>query len=175
MKDKTVKTHGNASPQPNASQPKPDDLQKKCEEYLAGWKRANADYQNLQKETMKQMDEFRKYANEDMLMQLLPLADYFKHAFAQIPEKEQNSPWLTGIKHIQNYFNKILQDNGVEEIKALGEKFDPAMHEIVAEEESDQEEGKIIKVNQAGFTLQGKVIRPAKVIISKKIKKGGEK
>ncbi|MFA6028005.1 MAG: nucleotide exchange factor GrpE [Patescibacteria group bacterium] len=165
MFNKNVKTHGNASPQ---------QICKKCEEYLAGWKRANADYQNLQKETTKQMDEFRKYSNEDMLMQLLPLADYFNHAFKQIPVKEQNSPWLTGIKHIQNYFNKILQDNGVEEIKVLGEEFDPAKHEIVAEEESDQEEGKIIKVNQAGFTLQGKVIRPAKVIISKQKKGGGK-
>jgi molecular chaperone GrpE len=116
-------------------------------------------------------------------MQLLPMADYFQHAFDQVPEAEKKSSWLEGIKHIQNYFNKILQDNDVQEIKALGEKFNPEIHEVVKEEESEQEEGKIIKVNQAGFTLQGKVIRPAKVIISKKSayakasagEKGGEK
>lgn len=143
----------------------------KCEEYMAGWKRALADYQNLQKDTAKQFDELRKYANEDMIMQLLPLADYFNHAFDQIPAAEKNSPWLEGIKHIQTYFYKILQDNGVAEMKSLGEKFDPQLHEVVAEEESSEEEGKIIKVTQAGFTLQGKVIKPAKVIIAKK---GGE-
>jgi len=162
MKDKDVKTHCNASQQ---------DLQKQCAEYMAGWKRALADYQNLQKDTIKQLDEFRKYANEDMIMQLLPLADYFNHAFEQIPEAEKNSPWLEGIKHIQNYFNKILQDNGVAEMKSLGEKFNPELHEVVKEEESEAAEETIIKVNQAGFTLQGKVIKPAKVIIAKK---GGE-
>jgi len=143
----------------------------KCAEYMAGWKRALADYQNLQKDTVKQLDDFRKYANEDMILQLLPLADYFTHAFDQVPEAEKNSSWLEGIKHIQNYFNKILQDNGVEEIKSLGEKFDPQLHEVAAEEESTEEEGKIIKVTQVGFTLQGKVIKPAKVIIAKQ---GGE-
>lgn len=147
------------------------ELQKKCEELTHGWKRALADYQNLQKDTQQQMADFRKFANEDMIMQLLPLADYFQHAFAQIPEKEMNSPWLTGIKHIQSYFNKILQDNNVLEIKALGEKFNPDVHEIVKEEESDQPEGRIIKINQAGYKLEDRVIRPAKVIIAKKINK----
>jgi len=145
----------------------------KCEEYMAGWKRALADYQNLQKATQQQMDDFRKYANEDIIMQLLPLADYFQHAFDQIPEAEKNSPWLTGIKHIQSYFNKILQDNNITEIKALGEKTNPEVHEIVKEEASEQPEGIIIKVNQAGYKIEDKVIRPAKVTISKN--KGGEK
>lgn len=140
----------------------------KCVEYLAGWKRALADYQNLQKDTVRQLDDFRKYANEDMIMQLLPLADYFQHAFDQVPEAEKNSSWLEGIKHIQNYFNKILQDNGVVEIKSLGEKFNPELHEVVKEEESEEAEGIVVKVNQAGFALQGKIIKPAKVIISKR-------
>lgn len=144
----------------------------KCAEYMAGWKRALADYQNLQKETTRQIDDFRKYSNEDLILQLIPLADYFKHAFDQIPEAEKESPWLQGIKHIQSYFNKILQDNGVTEMACMGEKFNPEFHDIAAEEESDEEEGKIIKINQAGFILNDKVIRPAKVIISKK---GGEK
>lgn len=162
---------------------KMQEMQKKCEELTHGWKRALADYQNLQKATQQQMDDFRKYANEDMIMQLLPLADYFQHAFDQIPEAEKNSPWLTGIKHIQSYFNKILQDNNVTEIKALGEKTNPEVHEIVKEEVSEQPEGIIIKVNQAGYKIEDKVIRPAKVTISKKsldkletlASKGGEK
>ena len=149
------------------------EMEKKCEELTHGWKRALADYQNLQKETTRQLDDFRQYANEDMIMQLLPLADYFQHAFEQIPENEKQSSWLTGIKHIQNYFHKILQENGVNEIKALGEEFNPEVHEVVKEEESEKKEGIIIKVNQAGYKMGDKIIRPAKVIVS--IKGGGRK
>ncbi|MFH1781076.1 MAG: nucleotide exchange factor GrpE [Patescibacteria group bacterium] len=150
-------------------------LQKKCDEYLNGWKRAQADYQNLQKDTEKRMGEFRKYACEDMLQQILPLVDYFKHAFAAVPEDEKDSDWLTGIKHIQDYLYKFLEDNGIEIIKTVGEKFDPELHEAIKEEKSGEqpdsamaEEPIILKETQSGFKLNGKVLVPAKVIISKK-------
>ena len=156
-------------PKPKKDKPNKEveKLQAKCDEYLNGWKRAQADYQNLQKDTEKRMGEFRKYACEDMLQQILPLVDYFKHAFAAIPEDEKDSDWLTGIKHIQDYLYKFLEDNGIEMIKTVGEKFDPELHEAVKEEEGDKD-NIILKETQSGFKLNGKVLVPAKVIISKK-------
>ena len=146
-----------------------EELKKQCEEYLNGWKRAQADYQNLEKQTEQQMSDFRKYANQDMLMQILPLVDYFKHAFNAIPEDKKDDEWLAGIKHIQDYLYKFLEDNNVEEIKTIGEKFDPAKHEVVKEEKGEgKKEGVIIKEIQSGFTYNGQVIQPAKVIINKK-------
>ncbi|MBU0732430.1 nucleotide exchange factor GrpE [Patescibacteria group bacterium] len=143
------------------------DLEKKCAEYLDGWKRSQAEMQNLQKSTEKQMSEFRKYACEDMLMQILPLVDYFKHAFNAVPEDERESDWIQGMKHIQDYLYKFLEDNNIEEIKTVGEKFDPELHEAIKEEKGEKD-NIIIKETQSGFRLNGKVVQPAKVIISRR-------
>ncbi len=132
----------------------------KCEEYLQGWQRAKADYANLQKESEKNLGEFRKYAQEDLLQQLFPLVDYFKQGFSQVPEEEMETSWMQGIKYIQDNLEKILEENGVEEIKTVGEKFDPELHEAVKGEGEE-----IIEEIATGFKLNGQVVRPAKVII----------
>ena len=151
----------------NIKKDKIDKKKNKEQEYLDGWKRAQADYANLQKETEKQMSDFRKYANQDMLMQILPLVDYFKHAFNAIPEDQKDDDWLKGIKHIQDYLYKFLEDNNIEEIKTVGKKFDPEKHEVIKEEKGDgkEKDGVIIKETQSGFIYNGKVLQPAKVII----------
>ena len=149
------------------SKKKQKDKKTKEQEYLEGWQRAKADYDNLQKETEKRMSDFRKYACEDILQQIFPLADYFKHAFEAMP-KDADEQWAQGFKHIQDYYYKILNDNDVVEIETVGKQFDPELHEVVKEEESKEKENTIIKETQVGFTLNGKVVRPAKVIISKK-------
>lgn len=134
-----------------------------CQEYLAGWQRAKADYANLQKETEKRMSEFRQYAQADLLEQLFPLVDYFKQGFSLVPEEEKDSAWMQGIRHIQDNLNKILQENGVEEIKTVGEKFNPELHEAVKGEGEE-----IVQEVSTGFKLNGQVVRPAKVIINEK-------
>lgn len=141
----------------------PDEGCKKCEEYLAGWQRSKADYQNLQRETVKKMTDFRKYAEEDLLQQIFPLVDYFKHAFKKVSKEEKDSSWLQGIKHIQDYLNKILTENGVEEIKTVGQEADPELHEVVK-----GKQGKIIEEVETGFKLNNKIIKPAKVILADK-------
>ena len=143
------------------------ELKQQCEEYLNGWQRANADYQNLQKQTDKRMSEYRQFAQEDLLQQLFPLADYFDSAFAHTPDGVDEN-WLQGFKYIEQNFNKILEDNGVSKIKTVGQQFDPELHECVKEVKSEQKPNTIIKQTQAGFKLNNKVVRPAKVIISKK-------
>ncbi|MFH0818944.1 MAG: nucleotide exchange factor GrpE [Patescibacteria group bacterium] len=139
----------------------------KEQEYLIGWQRAQADYQNLLKETDKRMSEFRKYAQTDLLEQLFPLTDYFNSAFEQAP-KDADEKWIQGFKYIQDYFNKILTDNGAELIEVIGKQFDPELHECIKEENCDEKPNTIIKQVQAGYILNGKVIRPAKVVVAKK-------
>lgn len=136
-------------------------------EYKAVAQRATADYRNLQRDTEERLSAMRKFSTEQLLVELCPLVDYFDSAFVAIPEEHKKAPWLQGVKHIQTYLMQILKTNGVERMITVGQPFNPEFHESVGEEESDQPEHTIIKELQAGFTLQGKAIRPARVVIAK--------
>ena len=82
--------------------------------------------------------------------------------------------WLTGINGILAQLDKALGELGVKKIEAIGEKFDPHFHEAIREIESDEDDGMVVEELQSGFILNGKVIRPSQVAISKKAAKGGE-
>lgn len=142
------------------------EYKKQAEENLAGWQRAKADFVNYKKDQEKYLDEFRKYASEDMIVRLLPTIDSFQLAIDHLPENLKDNDWTKGIICIKNQFDSFLKEVGVEEIKVVGEKFDPNFFESVGEEESDQEEGIIISEVQKGYKMFGKVIRVAKVRIS---------
>lgn len=142
-------------------------LKSKADEYLNGWKRAKADYANLQKEVEKRQLEFIRFANEDLIHELLPLVDHFKQAFKHLPDELKSSDWVEGIRHIQSSLDKVLAFRGVKEIETLGEKFNPELHEAVEQVESDQASGTIIEELKTGFTLNDKVIQPARVKVSK--------
>jgi len=141
----------------------------KIDEYLNGWKRAQADYQNLVKETARDKAEFVKFANAGLILELLPIMDNFKVAFTQIPEAEQKSAWVTGFSHIKKQLFDFLTANGVEEIKTVGEKLDVSIHEAVEyEEKSEKAEGEVIAERKGGYKLNGRVIQVAKVVVSGK-------
>ena len=141
---------------------------KQSEENLAGWQRAKADFVNYKKDQEKYLDEFRKYASEDVIIKLLPTIDNFELAVKHLPEDLKNSDWAKGIICIKNQFDNFLKEVGVEEIKSVGEKFNPNLFESVGEEESDQEEGIIISEMQKGYKMFGKVIRVGKVKVTGK-------
>ena len=143
-------------------------LQAQCQEYLNGWKRAQADYQNLKKETASRQTEMAQFANQQTIESFLPLVDYFTYAFKHVPAEAQNSEWLQGMKHIQSSLLKILADSGVEPVKTIGTTFDHDKHESVAEiNAAEKPSATIIEETAAGFTRHGKVIRHAKVKVAK--------
>lgn len=144
----------------------PDAWQAKAAEYLAGWKRAQADYQNLRRSVEQEKIDMVKYANEALLQDLLPLVDHFNMAFKAVPEKDRTSSWLKGVEHISTNLKQILQEYGVTVMNTVGQKFDPTQHESVGETPSDQPDGIVAEEMSAGFLLHGKVIQPAKVKIS---------
>jgi len=139
-----------------------------AEENLKGWQRAKADFLNYKKDQEKYLEEFRKYANEDVIVRLLPTIDGFQMAVDHLPEDLKDADWVKGIVCIKSQFDNFLKEVGVEEIKAVGEKFDPNLFESVGEEESDQEEGTIISEVQKGYKMFGRVVRAGKVKITKK-------
>ena len=151
------------------------DLQEKlkeCEkmraEYLVGWQRARADFLNYKKEETKKMDEFLKYANLGIILKILSILDNFYLAEKKMPESFKEDENIKGLFQIKNQILDFLKNQGVEEIKSLGQKFDPNLHEAVEIiKGGDKETDKIIKEIQKGYKLYDKVIRPAKVRVVK--------
>ena len=150
---------------------KTKDKLKICEkeraEYLAGWQRAKADYINLQREHEQKIADYFKFANEGLILELLPVLDSFEAAIKNGKDE--------GIKQLYNQLLSILKNNGLEEIKAVGEKFNPESHEAVEVVKSDKEEGTcpersrgvVVEEIQKGYKLHNKVIRPSKVKVGK--------
>lgn len=141
---------------------------KKMDEYLNGWKRAKADYINFKRETEKRELELIQFANASLILEILPIYDNFKLAWKHIPEEhKKNDEWLKGIEHIKNQFQKLLKNIGIEEIKTVGEKFDPNFHEAVSKEKVEgKEAGVILEEIKAGYKMYDKVIEHAKVKVA---------
>ncbi|MFA6514346.1 MAG: nucleotide exchange factor GrpE [Patescibacteria group bacterium] len=125
------------------------------------YKRALADYQNLLKQTVKDKEEFVKYALGNFLQDIIPVYDHLKLSIMGLSEEEGNSPWAIGVRHVLKQFKDILEARGIEEIKTVGEKFD---HNTM---EAMEGTGEIVKQEiMAGYKLNGRVIKPARVIVN---------
>jgi len=133
------------------------------DKYLACWQRAEADFENYRKRTEQDKCETVKFANTSLILGLLPVLDDLERAVKAIPENLEGHPWVEGIKLIQRKMKSILETYGVTEVEAEGQKFDPYVHEAVARTEG--EEGKVVEEVQKGYTLNGRVIRPACVVV----------
>jgi len=139
----------------------------KCAEYKAGWQRALADYKNLQKEIENKKGEWIKMSEVQILEEFLPVYEHLQMSIDNDEVQKDNNPWVQGVKYVLKQFKEILDNHGIEEIKTVGEKFDPNFHEVVDEKESDQESGEILKQMSTGYIMGKKILRAAKVIISK--------
>lgn len=139
------------------------ELKVKCEEYLAGWQRAKADYENFKKETEQRMAEVSSFAKIGVLSELIPILDNFTKAVEHVPNEQKNDDWVVGIFHIKKQLEDFLMQNGLEKIKTVGEKFDHNLHEAVGQESGEKD--LIIKEVNSGYKLNGQVIIPAKVIV----------
>jgi molecular chaperone GrpE len=145
-----------------------EECKKLKDEYLNGWKRERADFLNYKKEEMERIRELMKYANEELILKMLPILDNFEVASKNISEKLKNDDNIKGFLQIRQQIKDFLKMQGVEEIKTIGEKFNPNFMEITEEIEiKDKEPGIVVEEIQKGYTSHGKVIRPAKVKVSK--------
>ncbi len=143
-----------------------EECRKQKDEYLAGWQRAKADLINYKKGEMERMGQIVRYASEELMCKILPILDNLERAEEGMPEEKKEDDYFKGFLQIKNQVKDLLKHFGVEEIEALGKKFDPNFHEVVGEAEGGKS-GEIKEVLQKGYTLQDKVIRPAKVKIIK--------
>lgn len=124
--------------------------------------RALADYQNLIKQHANDKSDFVKFALTSFLEEILPVYDHLKMSIATLPEEEKNNSWVTGVTYVLKQFKDVLESHGIEEIKTVGHKFDH--HSMEALEGQGE---KVIKEIMAGYKLNGKLIRAAKVVVEK--------
>lgn len=134
--------------------------EEKCHEFEHKYKLALADYQNLLKRTADEKQEFAKYANEQLIMEMLPVYDNLKVSMEHIDEAAKTSGWAEGIKYVIKQFSDVLKNLGIEEVEAEGKDFD---HNTMDALEGQGE--KVKKVVKAGYKLRDRVISPAKVIL----------
>ena len=135
-------------------------------EYLMGWQREKADFVNYKNQKEREMAEFRKFTNEDIIISLLPVVDNFNLAVKHLPKELKDNDWTQGILQIKIQLENFLKEAGVEEIKSLGEKFNPEYHEVAGKEKSDKEDDVIIEEVRRGYKVKGKVARVARVVVS---------
>lgn len=142
-------------------------IRAKADEYLAGWQRAKADYLNLKKQSEKEKEDIARFASAAMVMELLPIYDNMKRALEHIPADQRELEWVKGIGHILSQFRQFFAKFDLEEIKTVGEKFNPELHHAVGKEKVEgTAPDTIIAEVGTGFSIQGKVIEPAKVRVA---------
>ncbi len=142
-----------------------EEYKKEAEEYLNGWKRAKADMMNYQKTVERERAEWAMFANASCVRAILPVVDSLEMAVAQFTV--DSSQFTDGIVKIRDQMVDVLRQMGVEAIKAVGEPVNPEFHEVVATETSEEHaSGLITKEAQRGYTMHGRVLRAAKVIVS---------
>ena len=133
--------------------------------YLANWQRAQADLTNYKKRAEQEKIEMVEFANITLILNLLTIIDDLERAFASLPTQLTGFSWIEGIKLIYNKLKATLEAQGLAEIKAEGEPFDPHLHEAVTHQEGD--EGIVTEEIQKGYKLKNKVIRPSMVIVGR--------
>ena len=142
------------------SEEKPEEDEDLNNKYL----RLMADFQNFKRRTEKEKSDIYAFANEKIVSQLLDVIDNFERALEHAPEDDGFSE---GMKMIFKQLCDVLDKSGAEEIKALGEDFDPNFHNAVMMEDSQEyESGKVTAVLQKGYLLNNKVVRPAMVKVA---------
>lgn len=132
--------------------------------------RVCADFENYKKRAQRQMDDHRKFSNTELIKDLLPVVDNLERAVAAYKNKGENTEacMIEGVEMTLNEILNILKKYNVTPVEALGQPFDPKVHEAVMQEVSDDHpENTVINELQKGYLLHDRLIRPAMVVVSK--------
>jgi len=153
-----------------------EEMKKQCDEYLAGWQRAKADYDNLEKQFVRDRAELIKNANEDLILSLLSTLDNFEKARAHQPDisscsaEDQKliSQWMEGVQNIYKQIFEALRQIGLERMEVLGKEFDPNTMEAVEQRKVDGKgDNEVVEEIVPGYQFNKKIIRPARVAVNK--------
>ena len=148
---------------------------KRAQEYLEmkksldGWRRCLADFENYKKRQIEERKDLAKYANLNLILEILPVVDNFQASTGHIPVDQKDSPWVVGIMHIQKQLEKILEDNNLQEIVVRpGDTFNPEVMEAIGNNESQknkEDKNIVAKVLTRGYQIGDRVARAARVMV----------
>lgn len=134
---------------------------------LDGWQRTQAEFANARKRFEKQRVETYVNANAELVAKLLPLLDDFERALESVPAAERDNPWVSGVGLVYRKMQSVLEELNVEVIPAVGEAFDPNLHEALSQEPSDEYgSGIVVREMRRGYRLGDRVIRPSLVTVA---------
>ncbi|MFC3211757.1 nucleotide exchange factor GrpE [Planomicrobium okeanokoites] len=140
-----------------------DELEAEQNKYL----RLLADYDNFKRRTQKDREISAKFRSQSLLTDLLPVLDNFERALAVEAKSEDAVSIMKGVEMVQKSLLEAVKREGLEEIPAVGEPFDPNFHQAVMQEKDDDAEpGTVLQELQKGYTLKGRVLRPAMVKVN---------
>jgi len=146
-----------------------EQLEEEKAELFAKLQRVSADYANFQKRAPKQIADTVAYEKEKIIKTLLPVLDNFEHTLASAASAETVEVLVKGIEIVYDQMLDILKSHDVEQIEALGEQFDPVLHQAMMQRgEPDEAEGIVLEEFQKGYKLNGRVIRPSRVVVNKR-------
>lgn len=143
-----------------------DEAKENKDKYL----RLYAEFDNARKRMDREKQEFIKYANEGLLSEILSILDHMELSLKSAKAHENTASFIKGLEMVVKNIEKLLSENGVKPMNAVGKLFDPYQHEIMIQEESNEfDDNVVIEELQKGYMMHDKVIRISRVKIAKKI------
>jgi molecular chaperone GrpE len=143
------------------------DLSEEIDHYKSIAQRAQADLVNYRNRATQEVEEAKRAVQFGVISRFISIVDDLERAVENVPEEAQTE-WTEGVELVLRNLEKALELEGVSQIESLGKSFDPREHEaLLYEENSDIEDGLVLNVIQQGYRLNERIIRPARVTVSK--------
>jgi molecular chaperone GrpE len=178
MKKIPVKDESDANKKASAQADRADIGQAEGDDGLAGLQadldrfrdlalRSQADFENYKKRSAREKEDALKYANSSLLEKLLPIVDNFELGLTAARSQGEDSPIYSGMNLVLKQLNDFLAQNGLQPIEAVGQKFDPNLHEAIAHQPSAEvPEGKVVQQTRRGYRFKDRLLRPSSVVVS---------
>ncbi len=137
--------------------------------------RLQAEFENYKKRMAREKAEFLKFAHEGLILEFLPLLDNLERALGAARTEIGSTPLLEGLEMIARLFRSVLEKAGVRPMETMGQTFDPAYHQAVAQVETSQRDANlVVEEIQKGYLIEGRVLRPAMVKVSRAVSHNAE-
>jgi molecular chaperone GrpE len=136
------------------------------EEFKVLAMRTRADFENYQRRATREVAQEKRYAHGPLALELLPILDNLDRVLVAAKQAGETGPLVQGVGMVQSQYLDALKRHGITRIEALGQPFDPNLHQAVMQQPSDQPANTVLQVLEQGYTLHDRVLRPARVIVS---------
>ena len=144
-----------------------EELRAQIEEYIDRIKHLQADFENYKKRVTRQRAELERLVEDRVILKFIPIYDNLERAFRSFNHNNDKDSFIEGMERIFSQFRYLLESEGVEPIEALGQRFDPALHEALLTVDHDGEPNIVLEEFERGYLRQGRLLRPSRVKVSR--------